>query len=218
MGRGADAGRTVVDRSRPGLGGGDQVLDGFPALGGRHDQDVGVLADHQGAGQVPGQVERKVRHNPGRDGVRRGVRQDGVAVGFGADHRAHAESSTGAAAVLDNDRLTELHAERLEQRTRHDIGGAAGGEWNEGPDRFGRPRLRECRAGTKSDCRGHDQRADQNKRHDWFRPLFRRRVGRTWRDWRGRLRHGVPRCFRCAVPIAGLRQAGTDLGNPAEIE
>ena len=66
----------------------------------------------------------------------RGIRQDGVAVGVGPDDRAHTERSARSAAVFDNDRLAELRAERLEQRTRHNIGRAAGGEWNEGPDVF----------------------------------------------------------------------------------
>src|SRR5262245_25685698 len=55
---------------------------------------------------------------------------------------------------------------------------------------------------------------------DRIRQLRLRRLlglGRTGRD-RGRLRRGILRCFSCAIPIAGLRQAGTDAGNLAEIE
>ena len=49
--------------------------------------------------------------------------------------------------------------------------------------------------------------------------LFRRRLWRAPRDGRrGRLRRGSLRRFGCAIPIAGLGQAGTDLGNLAEIE
>src|SRR5262249_38567826 len=49
--------------------------------------------------------------------------------------------------------------------------------------------------------------------------LFRRRLGRAGRyGRRGRLRRGTLRRFGCAIPIAGLGQAGTDLGNLAEIE
>src|SRR5215471_14076959 len=46
--------------------------------------------------------------------------------------------------------------------------------------------------------------------------LFRRRLGRG--GGRGRLRGGTLGCFSRALPVAGLRQAGTDLGNLAEIE
>src|SRR5215831_16920086 len=49
--------------------------------------------------------------------------------------------------------------------------------------------------------------------------LFRRRLGRTGRGCgRGRLRGGALRCFSRALPVAGLRQTGTDLGDLAEIE
>ena len=62
--------------------------------------------------------------------------RNGVAVRIGPDYRADAKGSARAAAVFDNDGLTELRTERLEHCTRHDVGCAARGEWNEGANWF----------------------------------------------------------------------------------
>ena len=53
-----------------------------------------------------------------------------------------------------------------------------------------------------------------NQRHLTGRALPRRSLGWARRDPRRRIAH----CLGCAVPIAGFRQAGADIGNLAEIE
>jgi len=68
--------------------------------------------------------------------VRRGIRQNGVAVRIGPDYRADAKGSARTAAVFDFVLMTAAPTERLEHRTRHDVGCAARGEWNEGANWF----------------------------------------------------------------------------------
>ena len=159
MGRGADTGGAVIDGAALGLGEGDEVLDGLPALGWRDDQHIGVLADHQRTGEVLGGVVGHVRHDPGRDGVGGGIGEDGVAIGLRPRHCADAQGAAGAAAILDHDGLAQLHGEEIEHGAGDDIGRAAGAEGNEGLDRLDRPvwgGLGCGRGSTEADSGGND--------------------------------------------------------------
>ena len=160
MGRGADTGGAVLDGAALRLGEGDQVLDGLPALGRQDDQHIGVLADHQRAGEVPGGVVGHVGHDPGRDGVGRGIGEDGVAVGLRPHHGADAQGAAGTAPILDHDGLSQLHGEEIEHGTGDHIGRTAGAERNEGLDRLGGPGRRGLggRGGHAEAHRGRDDR------------------------------------------------------------
>ena len=93
------------------------------------------VAERDHAGEIGEHVERQLRARRRRDGVGRGIGQDGVAVGLGLRHRRHADGVAGARAVLDDERLAELRRHLLEHRARHDVGRGAGGERDDHADR-----------------------------------------------------------------------------------
>jgi hypothetical protein len=145
-------------------------VDGFPAPGRQYDHDIGVLPDHQAAGEILCGVIGNIRHDPGRDRMRRGIDQDGVAVGICPRHCADPERAARPDAVLDHDRLAQFDRKRLEHGARHHVGRAAGPDRNDRLDRsgrssLGRQSLRPRRSG-ETERNGRNRRNMPVPRHD----------------------------------------------------
>ena len=157
-GRSAGARRAVEDGAARLPAG---VHEGFHGLVFRIGRDDERYARERGdGGEILGHVERQAGIGGCHHDVRCGVHQQGVAVGFGFRDQARADRRAGAAAILDDEGLAGLLADLLEHGARGDVGGAAGGERHDDPDRLpGRPVL--CRRGCRSDQQTRGQRPNE---------------------------------------------------------
>ncbi len=148
MGGRAGAGRRVVHRPRLLLRQRDQFGQFVHA---------GALVYHQHIGKVhPARDWRQVLerivgqlHQMRRDGQRPDrAEQQHAAIGRAARHQLVSDIAAGTAAVVDDDRLTEVVRQFLGDQSRGGIGGAAGGEAHHQSDRLAagdRLRLRKTR-------------------------------------------------------------------------
>ena len=69
--------------------------------------------------------------------MRGGMGEQRVAVGVGLGDDCGAERAAGADPVFEDESLAEVGSDMLENRARHDVGRAAGAEWNDDVDRLG---------------------------------------------------------------------------------
>ena len=187
MGRGADAGRRVVERSGFGPCGGDELRDGLRSVQGRGDEHVRYAAERRDRGEVPRRIVGQARMEPWRDGERRGGGEDRVAVGGGPRDHGDRDRSAGSAAVFDHDRLPELDRELIEHDPGHDVDGASRARRDERADRPRRPCLRRGEAGSRGQRGGARCQAQELTTPQAHRLL--------------------PRRHRAAQPRAGGRQS-----------
>ena len=97
-----------------------------------------------------------------RDGDRRGGREhQGVAIGGGAGERRGSDLAARPSPVLGRERLPHALLQMVDEHPRQHIGGAAGAERHDDPDRRGGIRLRDggCR-GQHDDRHGAEHRGD----------------------------------------------------------
>ena len=119
---------------------------------------------HHGRGADQGDVLQVLHGVEGHAGLecrvhRVGVEHhaDGVAIGRGLGHRRRADHARGAADVLHDHRLVELHPQRLGQDARDLVDRAARRKHRDHADRFGRrPFLRKRHRGRGRHHRGHE--------------------------------------------------------------
>ena len=69
------------------------------------------------------------------------MHQDGMAVGISLGDGANADGSASARPIFDDDGLTDIGRDVLEERARKQIGCAAWGKWHDNSNRFRRPSL-----------------------------------------------------------------------------
>ncbi len=135
----ADADRRERTGLRIGLGVLDVVDRRLEPFRGRDDHHVRHAADGADRHEILRHVVAQPRIDRGRDRVRRGMHQHGVAVGFGLRRRSRSDRAAGAAAILHHDRLSELPGQLLEHDARHDVDRTARSERDDGADRLCRP-------------------------------------------------------------------------------
>ena len=75
----------------------------FQPFAGLTTSTLAFLPNATTRGKILGRIVRNIRHDPRRDGVRRGIGEDGVAVRLRVHHRADADRAARAAAVLDHE-------------------------------------------------------------------------------------------------------------------
>ena len=125
----ADAGRSVVDLSRVGLGVSDQLRDRVHRKRGMHDNRRGRVADQPDRCEILAGIETGIGIDPRRDGEGAGITEhQRVAVRRGPGDLRGRNRAPGAAAVVDDELPAELFAELVGHDPRDDAGGAAGRE------------------------------------------------------------------------------------------
>lgn len=139
---GANSDRAEIERARLCLGCGHEVLDGVEALRRRDDQDIRYIPDRGNGGEIARHVIGKIGIDRGCDGVSGRIHQDGVTVGLGLRDQRAADRAPGSAAVLHHDRLAKLRRELLQHDAGHDVGRAAGTEWDDRANGLSRPTFR----------------------------------------------------------------------------
>ena len=122
---------------------GHQVLERLEAAG-RHDHDVGQIAERHHRAQIAQRVVGQRLVRIGRDRDARGGDQHGVAVGRCFRGRRDADDVRRARLVLGDDGLPDLPAYLLHHDARGDVEGAARRIGDDDVDRlFRRPLLRD---------------------------------------------------------------------------
>ena len=154
MGVRADARAAEGDLVGLGLGVGDVVAKRLVGRVGRHDQDVGRMADQRDVGEVGDHVVRQLWIDTGRDAQRRGMRDhQRVAVGSGLGGKVRADRAAGAGLVLDHHLGAESGAELGRQDAGNRVGRTAGREGGYKLDRLlGRPARARLDGGGGKRC------------------------------------------------------------------
>ena len=150
--RRADAGRGITDLAGIGFDIGDQ-------LGNRLHRNRRIDLHHQrhahdagDRGDVADEIEIEILVQRGVDGIRRGHREQRVAVGRRAHHRLGADIAAGARLVFDDEGLAEPLGEPLAHQPHDDVLRAAGGKAD---DQVHRPRrIVERKGATGKSRRG----------------------------------------------------------------
>src|SRR5262249_61302598 len=116
-----------------------------------HDHDVRQRREQRDRREVLDDVVSEIGRDGGIDGVGDGALQQRVAVVRRMRHEIGGDVAAGAAAVLDDELLAELLAERLRQHARGDVARGAG---TEADDDAHRPRRIALRLGDWNGERG----------------------------------------------------------------
>jgi hypothetical protein len=139
---------------------GDELGDGLGRHVRMHHHHVGEQHRPGNRLAVASEIERQLVVERRIDGIVGSDEADGIAVGRRAQHRRHADISTGANLVLDDELLAQAFRQILSDDARHGVVWPAGGERHDPVDRPRRITLRPSNAGfsrQRSSTRSHLQ-------------------------------------------------------------
>src|SRR5262249_11083480 len=174
MGDRARSGGTEIDLAGVGAGMGDEILKRVDAERGVDDQDLRHAHREREQRKILAPVEWHLACHERNGRQRRCAgKTDRVAVGRAFSERVDASQAAGAGADLDHHLLAELGPKRIGQGAADKIGGAAGGERHDQPDRPVRKGLcpRGRRPQRRDGKRGYE-RASRNAHGSSYGPSY----------------------------------------------
>lgn len=115
----------------------DHVLHRF-VFRGRHHQNIGEIGERNHSREILLGIVGEICECRRRDGVRRRINQQRIAIRIGLRDRIGTKSAARADAIVDHERLSDLIADLLEYRSRDRVGCAACREGNDHLDRLAR--------------------------------------------------------------------------------